>query len=62
MIKHANGKLNKVADSLSRINFIVKELRVTIVGFEEKVDMYKDEADFKDIYAAVQNPIVNKKS
>jgi len=62
VIKHANGKLNKVADSLSRINFIVKELRVTIVGFEEKVDMYKDEADFKDIYAAVQNPIVNKKS
>ena len=44
MIKHTSGKLNKVVDALSRVNFIVKELRVGVVGFEEMVDMYKDDA------------------
>jgi len=62
VIKHTRGKLNKVADALSRVNFIVQELKVGVVGFEEMVEMYKDDADFKDIYTSVQNPIVHNRS
>jgi len=49
VIKHTSGKLNNVVDALSRVNFIVRELRVGLAGFEEMVDMYKDDAEFKDI-------------
>jgi len=62
VIKHTSGKLNNVTDNLSRVNFIVQELKVGVVGFEEMVEMYKDDADFKDIYIAVQNPIVHNRS
>jgi len=62
MIKHTSGKLNKVDDALSRENFIVQGLRVGIVGFKEMVDMYKDDAKFKDIYAVVQNPAIHNRS
>ena len=61
MIKHTSGKLNEVVDALSRVNFIVQELKFGIVGFEEMVEMYKDDVDFKDIYIAVQNPIVHNR-
>ena len=62
MIKHTSGKLNKVVDALSSVNFIVQELKVGVVGFEEMVEMYKDDANFKDIYKSVQNPIVHNRS
>lgn len=44
VIKHTSGKLNKVIDALSKVNFIVQELRVGVVRFEEIIDMYKDDA------------------
>ena len=62
MIKHTSGKLKKVVDALSRVNFMVQELRVGVVGFEEMVEMYKDDADFKDIYTTLQNTIVHNRS
>ena len=61
VIKHTSGKLKKFADALSRVNFIVQELKVGVVGFEEMVEMYKDNADFKDIYTTIQNPIVHNR-
>lgn len=62
MIRNTSDKLNKVVDALSRVNFNVQELRVVVVGFEEMVDMYKDDAEFKDIYIAVQNLVVHNRS
>ena len=59
MTKNTSGKLNKVIDALSRVSFIVQEFKVGVVGFEEMIEMYKDDADFKDIYTTVQNPIVH---
>lgn len=61
MIKHTSGNLNKVVDALSRVNLIVQELRVGVVGFEEMVYMYKGDAKFKDIYVVVQNPSVHNR-
>lgn len=57
VIKNTSYRLNKIVDALSRVNFIVQELNVGIVGFE-----YKDDVEFKDIYAIVQNPIIHKRS
>ena len=34
VIKHTSGKLNKVVDALSSVNFIVQELKFGVVGFE----------------------------
>ena len=62
VIKHTSGKLNKVFDALSRVNLSMQELQAGVVGFEEMVDMYKDDADFKEIYAAIENPAVHNKS
>ena len=62
VIKHKSGKSNKVTDALSRVSFIVQEFKVGVVGLEEMIEMYKDDADFKDIYIAVQNPIVHNRS
>jgi len=62
VVKHTSGKLNKVVDTLIRVNFMVQELRIGVVGFEEMVDMYKDDAKFKDTYTVVQNPIIHNRS
>ena len=62
VIKHTSGKLNKVADALSRVNFIMQELKIGVIGYEEMVDMYKYDVEFKDIYAAVQNPSIHNRS
>ena len=62
VIKHTSGKLNKFVDALSRVSFIVQEFKVGVVGFDKMVEMYKEDADFKDIYIAVQNPLVHNKT
>ena len=62
LIKHTSGKLNKVVDALSGVNLIMQELQVGVVGFEEMVDMYKDDVEFKEIYAVVKNPVVHNRS
>ena len=62
VIKHTSGKLNKVVDALSRVNLIMQELQAGVVGFEEMVDMYKEDTKFKEIYAAVKNPAVHNRS
>lgn len=57
MIKHTSGKLNNVFDALSRVNFIMQEIRVTVVGFKQMVDMYKDDAEFKDFCSCTKSNI-----
>ena len=46
---------------LSRVSFIVQEFKVGVVGFDEMIEMYKDDVDFKDIYTTVQNPMSHNK-
>ena len=57
-----SGKLNKFVDALSRVSLIMQELQVGVVGFEEMVDMYKYDANFKEIYAAIENPTIHNRS
>ena len=61
-IKHTSGKSNKVVDALSRISLVMQEVKVSTLGFENLISMYKEDVDFKDIYVACQNPITHSRS
>ena len=60
-IKHTSGKSNKVVDALSRINPVLQEVKVSTLGFENLIDMYKEDLDFKDIYASDKNPFTHNR-
>ena len=49
VIKHTSGISNKVVDALSRVNLILQEIKVSTLGFEILVNMYKEDEDFKDV-------------
>lgn len=62
VIKHKSGQSNKVEDALSRMNLIIQEFQVNVLGFDELKDMYKDDPDFKEAYAACENPVSRDKT
>eukprot|EP00253_Pinus_taeda_P029086 PITA_29086 len=62
VIKHKSGKSNKVENALRRVNFLLQEFKVGVVGFEEMIEMYKDDEDFIDIYTTVHNPVSHNRS
>ena len=62
LIKHTSGKSNKVVDALSRVSLILQEFKVSTLGFENLIDMYKEHVDFKDVYAACENPVAHNRS
>jgi hypothetical protein len=62
VIRHISGQSNKVADALSRVNLILHEFQVNVLGFDDLKEMYKDDADFKDAYATCENPVSRDKS
>ena len=57
VIKHTSGKSNKFVDALSRISLVMQEVKVDTLGFENLITMYKEDVDFKDIYAACENSV-----
>ena len=50
VIKHQSGKLNKVADALSRRHALVSTLRVSIPGFECFADLYPTDPYFSSVW------------
>ena len=62
VIKHTSGKSNKVVDALSRVSLVMQEIKISTLGFENSIAMYKDDVDFKDIYAAYENPVTHNRS
>jgi hypothetical protein len=49
LIKHISGMVNKVVDALSRKCLLLQEFRVKTLGFDDLIDMYKDDPDFKKV-------------
>ena len=41
---------------------VLQEVKVSTLGFENLIDMYKEYLDFKDIYAACENPVTHNRS
>ena len=62
IIKHTSGKSNKFVDALSSINMVLLEVKASTLGFENLIDMYKEDLDFKDIDVACQNPFNHNRS
>ena len=52
VIKHTSGKSNKAVDALSRVSLVLQEFKFSTLGFENLIDMYKEDLDFKVIYDA----------
>ena len=61
-IKHTSGKSNKGVDDLSRVILILQEIKVSSLGFESLTNMYKEDVDFKDIYAACENLVSHNRN
>lgn len=49
VIKHQSGKLNKVADALSRRHALVSTLRVSVTGFECFAELYPTDPFFSSV-------------
>ena len=62
VIKHTSGKSNKVSDALSRISLVMKEVKVSTLGFINLISMYKEDVDFKDIYASYESLVTQSRS
>ena len=41
---------------------VLQEVKVNTLVFEKLIDMYKDDLDFKDIYAACENRVTHNRS
>ena len=62
VIKHTSGKYNKVVDALSKVSLILQEFKVGTLGFESLINMYKEDVDFKEIYASYENLAAHNRS
>ena len=40
----------------------MQEVKVSTLGFENLIAMYKEDVDFKDIYASCENPATHNRS
>ena len=61
VIKHTSGKSNKVVDALSSVSLLLQEIKVSTLGFENLIDMYKEDVDFKYLYASCENPVTHNR-
>ena len=62
VIKHTSGKSNKVVDALRSISLVMQEVKISTLGFENLIAMYKEDVDFKDIYVSCENLVTHYKS
>ena len=61
VIKHTSGKSNKVVGALSIVSLLLHEIKVSSLGFESLINMYKEDDDFKDIYASYDNIVTHNR-
>lgn len=62
MLKHINGKANKVADALSRRALLLQESTIQVMGFKHLKDLYQVDTDFREAFEAYQNSVLRNTS
>nr|GEY05157.1 hypothetical protein [Tanacetum cinerariifolium] len=58
-LKHKAGKLNKMADALSRRHCLLQTIKTKVLGFEVIQDLYDDDCDFGTIWKSCCKGPVN---
>lgn len=54
MIKHQAGSVNRVTDALSRHVCLLKDLHVSVIGFDTFKSLYANDSVFGPIYSRLQ--------
>ena len=57
VIRHISGQANKVADALSRINLVVQESKIQVLGFEFMKELYHQGSDFQEALEPCRSPV-----
>lgn len=52
VLKHINGKSNKVVDALSRRNVLFQESQIQVLDFDFLKELYETDSDFKEAFEA----------
>ena len=47
---------------MGRVSLVMQEIKISALGFENLIAMYKEDVDFKDIYVAYENPVTHNRS
>ena len=50
VIKHKSGVTNIVADTLSRRCFLLTEMKIEVLGFDEMKELYDIDTDFSKVW------------
>ena len=56
VIKHKSGVTNKVVDALRRRHYLLSEMKVEVLGFDEMKELYDAKPNFFEVWRECRAP------